>query len=228
MGGWVSVCVCVWVWWGLESSRLPSLLTLVHSPLQKHFMFILKWKSDNITHLPKIFQCYWRAQFKHLRMGCKILFELALSWRQQRCLRVQTWAGLGRESLLCYSLGVSDFGHVAYSLPQFFFFFLVCKIVVMESSTTWGCVRSEWKVNYLVYTISTQVILAVVITVSPAFKKYYLALWLTHDNVRVYGVQHVDLISRNLSLAAFFLSHQLHALPLSPEHGRPRLPPCFH
>lgn len=109
-----------------------------------------------------------------------------------------------------------------------FFFFLVCKIVVMESSTTWGCVRSEWKVNYLVYTISTQVILAVVITVSPAFKKYYLALWLTHDNVRVYGVQHVDLISRNLSLAAFFLSHQLHVLPLSPEHGRPRLPPCFH
>ena len=38
--------------------------------------------------------------------------------------------------------------------------------MVKELTTTWGCVRSA---DYLVYTTSTQVILAVIITVSPAF-----------------------------------------------------------
>lgn len=66
-------CVCVY---GIKSSPF-----ITHSPLQKHFIFILKHKSDNITHLPEIFQCCQRTQSKHLRMGSKILSELAPAWR---------------------------------------------------------------------------------------------------------------------------------------------------
>ena len=70
-------CVCM----SVVGTGVKSSPFITHSPLQKHFMFILKHKSANITHLPEIFQCCQRTQSKHLRMGSKILSELAPAWR---------------------------------------------------------------------------------------------------------------------------------------------------